>query len=391
MLSLDGGLGLVCTDDIDRTRAKFSGLTRKFSEFTGIVEKITTRQPPRPLINKWPPETVGEMLQWQSKLDDACRRKITASIVRAYRAQHDLMALVIESPTSQYAIAVLDLQKQERSQKAKQNIPIFKARVMLMQVIQIDDRYLVQRNIPKRKTLAALNITQIGCGTIGGYLADMLVKAGAGSGGGTLRLIDFDYLQPGNVGRHRVGENHLWANKAEALAAELKNGMTSANLSAVPYDVRTVNLAGSDLIIDATGEQALGHWLAGLERKSSLAVPLIHVWIDGPGTAVRALTKTHLSEGCFRCLCDYERNGEFLSVVGGVSPVFAGEGCEGPYVPFPASVSVQAAALGLDTALAWIGQDAWPSLSTRVISRTHDPIDADVSILPRSGCPACSS
>lgn len=391
MLSLVGGLGLVCTDDIARTQAKFSGLSRRFSEFTGVTEKITTRQVPRPLIDAWPPETVGEMLRWQSKLDDACRRKIQASIVKAYRAQEDLMAMVIESPTSQYAIAVLDLQKCKRPTNTNQSIPIFQARVMLMQVIQMDDSYLVQRNIPKRKTLAGLTITQIGCGTIGGYLADMLVKAGAGSGGGTLRLIDFDTLQPGNIGRHRLGENHLAANKAEALVAELKIGMTSTNVCAVPYDVRTVNLAGSDLIIDATGEQALGHWLAGLGSKSSAPTPLIHLWIDGPGTAVRALTKTHTSEGCFRCLCDYEREGEFLSVVGGVSPVFAGEGCEGPYVPFPASVSVQAAALGLDTALAWVGQDTWPNLSTRVISRAHDPLDADVSILPRPRCPACSS
>lgn len=391
MLRLDGGSGLVCTDNIARTQAKFSGLTREFSEFTGITKKITTRQPPRPLIDEWPPQTVGEMLQWQSKLDDACRRKIQASIVKAYRAQAALMALVIESPTSQYAIAVLDLQKCKRPKKTNQSIPIFEARVMLMQVIRMDDRYLVQRNIPNRKTLAGLNINLVGCGTIGGYLADMLVKAGAGSGGGALRLIDFDTLQPGNIGRHRLGENHLAANKAEALVAELKIGMTSANVRAVPYDVRTVNLAGADLIIDATGEQALGHWIAGLVQKSSAAVPLIHVWIDGPGIAVRALTKTHASEGCFRCLCDYERDGEFLSVAGGVSPVFAGEGCEGPYVPFPASVSVQAAALGLDTVLAWVGQDAWPNLSTRVISRAHDPLDADVSILPRAGCPACSS
>lgn len=131
MLSLDG-LGLVCTDDIARTQAKFSGLAGKFLEFTGITETITTRQPPRPLINAWPPETVGEMLQWQSKLDDACRRKIQASIVSAYRAQEDLIAMVITSPTSQYAISVFDLQKCKRPRKTNQSIPIFGARVMLV-------------------------------------------------------------------------------------------------------------------------------------------------------------------------------------------------------------------------------------------------------------------
>jgi hypothetical protein len=256
-LGLNGWRGLVCTDDVARTRAKFSQLATEISEFSGITEKITTKRAPRPLINAWPPTTLGELLHWQSKLDDACRRKIQARIVRAYRAKHNVIAVVIESPLSQYAIVVYDLQKYGRSSTSDQGIPIFEAPIAMLQVIRMDDRYLVQRNIPGRKTLAGLTIAQIGCGTIGSYLADMLMKAGAGSSSGELQLIDFESLQPGNIGRHRLGENHLEQNKAEALAVELKAGMSSANIRAFPVDARTVNLAGVDLIIDATGEQAL--------------------------------------------------------------------------------------------------------------------------------------
>jgi hypothetical protein len=106
---------------------------------------------------------------------------------------------------------------------------------------------------------------------------------------------------------------------------------------------------------------------------------------------VRTLLKQHRTEGCYRCLCDYEAEQQFLSVVGGVRPILAGGGCEGQYVAYSASVSVQAAALGLDTALAWVGSTPWPSLSTRVLSRVHDPSTGDVTILARPGCPACNS
>ena len=236
----------------------------------------------------------------------------------------------------------------------------------------------------------------IGCGTIGGYLADLLVKAGAGTGGGELQLIDNQKLAPGNIGRHRLGANRLELNKAQGVVAELKIGMPSANLIALPEDAFSVNLTGFDLIIDATGEQGLGNWLAGQQANGRLSnggwqTPLLHVWIEGAGEAVRTLLKQHRSEGCYRCVCDYETEQRFLSVVGGVRPVLAGGGCEGQYVAYPASVSVQAAALGLDTALAWVGATLWGSLSTRVISRTRDPATGDVTILPRPGCPACGS
>src|SRR5690606_27551117 len=103
--------------------------------------------------------------------------------------------------------------------------PIYGAPVMLMPIARLDDRYIVSRNIPGQETLSGKRILLIGCGTIGGYLADMIVKAGAGAGGGELRLADNQPLAAGNIGRHRLGMNRLDINKAEGLVAEIKVGM----------------------------------------------------------------------------------------------------------------------------------------------------------------------
>jgi tRNA A37 threonylcarbamoyladenosine dehydratase len=129
---------------------------------------------------------------------------------------------------------------------------------MPVSVIRIDDRYLAQRNIPKSKTLAGKRIALVGCGTIGGYLSDMLVKAGAGSCGGKLTLVDFDGLLPQNIGRHRLGFPDLLSNKAEAMAKELKRLSPGVEVHALPVDVRQAQLGKLDLLIDATGEESSG-------------------------------------------------------------------------------------------------------------------------------------
>lgn len=82
----------------------------------------------------------------------------------------------------------------------------------------------------------------MGCGTIGGYLSDMLVKAGAGSCGGKLTLVDFDGLLPQNIGRHRLGFPDLLSNKAEAMAKELKRLSPGVEVHALPVDVRQAQL-----------------------------------------------------------------------------------------------------------------------------------------------------
>jgi hypothetical protein len=42
--------------------------------------------------------------------------------------------------------------------------------------MRIDEHYIAQRSIPSMRTLSGLKIALMGCGTIGGYLADMLAK-----------------------------------------------------------------------------------------------------------------------------------------------------------------------------------------------------------------------
>ena len=385
---LQVGKASAISDDPKRTIAKLSHLPGELRELPVTVDRVTTKAVPRPTPDAWPPKTVSELLEWQGQLDDACRRKVEARIAKAYRKGWEFAIVVVDSPSMPYAFATFNLQKTPRGSSRDQRLPIYDLKIVRLRLVRIDDAYVTQRNIPGQTTLAGKRIAMLGCGTIGGYLAEMLAKAGAGSLGGELMLVDNQRLEPGNLGRHRLGTDKSFLPKATSLADEIKRVMPASNVRAITYDAREVSLEGFDLLIDATGEQALGQWLAAHHSQTS---PLLHVWIEGAGIAVRSYMGNHASEGCYRCLCDYENRGDFHAVEGGVEPLFAGQGCEGPYVPFSASVSMQAAALGFDSVMAWVGGKTWPGLSTRVLSRTHEPASADCTILKRPGCPACSS
>ncbi|QNU62788.1 ThiF family adenylyltransferase [Vreelandella titanicae] len=378
------------TDNENRTTEKIKSLGYQITDDSVLTYRIRTDAQPRPLTSHWPPETVGDILAWQSTLDSRCRRKIHKRIKEGKRKKAGGALIVIESPLMTYGFVVL-YDRQRPDQKSKLSggrDSSYGLKVMPISVVRIDDRYLAQRNIPNSKTLAGKNVVIIGCGTIGGYLSDMLVKAGAGTCGGKLTLVDFDYLLPQNIGRHRLGFPDLLLNKAEAMAKELKRLAPGAEIRALPVDVRQAQLGELDLLIDATGEEALGHWLCG---RYPSPTPMLSVWIEGPGTAVRALLRMNASGACYRCLWHSNGREELRSTVDPLSSILEGHGCEGLYVPFPASVSVHAASLGAEMALDWVNGVYSPALRTRLIDSSQQLATPDCDPLRDWECPLCSS
>lgn len=378
------------TDNKERTTEKLKSLDYQVTDLTMLTYRIKTGVQPRPLTSNWPPKTVGDLLNWQSDLDPLCRRKIHKRIKDGERTSANGLLIVIDSPLITYGVVVVyDRKTITRAQKRVNRRDLsYSLKVIPMSVVRIDDRYLAQRNMPKSKTLVGKRIAIVGCGTIGGYLADMLVKAGAGACDGKLTLVDFECLLPQNIGRHRLGFPDLLTNKAVAMAKELKRMAPSAAIQALPVDVRQAHLGEQDLIIDATGEESLGHWLCGHYRPPT---PMLSVWIEGPGTAVRALMRAKASGACFRCLWHSNRKGELRSTNDPLPAVMAGQGCEGLYVPFPASVSVHAASLAAEMTLDWVNGIYSPSLRTRMIDRAQCLATPDCDPPPDHECPLCSS
>lgn len=379
----------VVTDDLPRTQAKLKQLGWTTVDCPAVTFRVKTTAKPRPHNMRWPVENVQQLLEWQGLLDKQCRKKLLERIQQARSTAALSVVLIIESPLMTYGVWV-HLRTNSATQREgwkKKEAPLFSLPVVPLEVIRLDDKYMAERNQPGHKSLSGKRLILVGCGTIGGYLADLLVKAGAGTGDGCLELVDFDGLKPQNLGRHRLGFSGLFNNKAVALKRELEALAPGANIAATPRDVRKIELGAFDLLIDATGEESLGHLLAQKHRHAAL----LTVWIEGPGVAVRGVMRTNERGGCFRCLCDANRVGLLETVEGEMPKLLAGQGCEGLYVPFPATVSLQAAALGAEMVSSWVNNDDAPTLRTRILDSQFQSATPDCTLLKQHGCPACGS
>lgn len=357
------------------------------------VRRIKTQVQPRPLLGDWPPQTVSDVLKWQGILDAPCRRKLDEHITEVFKSGEPWMLCVIESPKMPYAFFVdfrdhVSVQGRQRVEQAR--ALAYRAPIFPVQCVRIDDEYIAQRNSPGQATFVNRRIGVIGCGTIGGFLAELLVKAGAGSDGGELALVDNDILLPQNIGRHRLGFNSVLKNKARALADELQRSMPGTNIHALPVDAMQANLAGFDILVNATGEESLGHLLTAKLSGASF-VPILSVWIEGPGIAVRALLRDVPSAACTRCMNAVDRRMLYPVVEGEVPTLLAGHGCESLYVPFTASASIQAACLAADILTSWAGGVATPRLRTRILDQRLRKGAEDQDPAPLTGCPACTT
>ncbi len=378
----------ILTDDIEKTARKLNSWSGRHEKIDAPVYSISTRAEPRPSLKTWPPSTISELLIWQRTLDGNVSAKILKRLREAYQSEARACLFVISSPRFRYGFLVTMPDSSDRkSPRDRTGIKhLYSLKVLPIALIRIDDTYLIERNTPDTQSLANLDIAVVGCGTIGGFFAELAVKAGAGTGTGRLSLVDPEILEPSNLGRHRLGFADLFQSKAKALQGELERVMPSASIRAIPNDIRDVELEKADIIVDLTGDESLGYWIADRFQDKC---PILSVWVEGPGIATRTLLKRPGKGACFRCLCDVNREGYLKSVEEDFGEVFAGHGCEGLYVPFPATVSIQAACLGIEAITDWADASLLPSLRTRITNPGYTKSTNDCSPIHKENCPAC--
>jgi len=379
----------IATDDASRTHAKLEAFGLGMPKDQLPAFRVLTKARPMPLQDCWPPKTVQAFLKWQNTLDPRCSKKIEQRLMEMFRAKATRVLVLIDSPQVQYGIEV-ELKRKPAGAGSTPSLRelLYRLPVHRISVYRVNDQYLAERNIPGSKTLAGLRIGLVGCGTVGGYLAEMLAKAGAGTIGGKLTLVDMGSLEPGNLGRHRLGFSALFKRKAQAMCEELKRVAPGIDAVAVVGDVKNANLGPLDLLIDATGEQALTDWLTWQYAEK---VPFLSTWVEGAGDAVRALMKAKPEHACARCVSQPPLKDQYRVFDVPPEVIMKGHGCEGLYVPFPAAVSMQAAALAMEMVQAWLDGAESPSFRTRVLDQQREARFKDSSPQRYAGCPACAT
>lgn len=268
-------------------------------------------------------------------------------------------------------------------------------RLKRLRVVDWSAQFIHSRNLAF-PDLSNKRITLVGCGAIGSHLAEALVRLGAGRGSrGHLRLIDPDAMEGGNLGRHALGYPSLTKRKATAMADELKRLFPLTNVVGVVGDaLRQPDLFEDDLVIDATGEEALSEAINARHQSSTVAVcPVLYVRIFGAGEAVQTLWVDATAKGaCFRCLRSSDPQNyraERFPLSSDKSSRQVRRGCNA-ITPYAVSAPMHAAALATDAVADWLRGHVSPKF--RTLARPGADVQKVKNQNPgRSpSCPACS-
>lgn len=271
--------------------------------------------------------------------------------------------------------------------------------------LSIDDasqQMVSNRNLSNQCSLRNKKIALIGCGTIGGYAANLLTQAGAGCGVGELHLFDLGILEAENLGRHFLGIEFLGEKKVVGVKQQLLNlSGHQLNIQSIERDVcaKEVPLMTQqyDLIVDATGEIGFSTSLCNEMHQVDKPIPVIYTWVDAMGLATRAIYDDCTDgDGCYVCLKEHKSNGgtkeRFQLFKNGVEiPEWQPRACgTGAFIPFSSQASVTAAGLAQSMCLGWANGQVNPrfrhvSLDKRVCETK------DQNIEPLGNCPCCQS
>ena len=351
---------------------------------------------------KWPPTTLAALLEWlgahAAQFSHALRKAIQGDQANKWliliRANNGDFLVRVELPAA--------YNTEEFTKTRRANLPDFVIKQIPTEV-QIDRRagwpigseYIFSRNLNGQANLSNKKILLVGCGTIGGFLAQQMAQSGAGTGDrGELHLVDEDLLGPANLGRHLLGIPHLGHNKATACRDFLLETIPYVSVRATPENVSRVwgLMPRYDLIIDTTGEDATSYALnqRAIEGAPDFP-PVLFAGLLGNGAAAQALYFDGRGDhACFKCLkpimnapARYEALREKTRIVHTLA-------CgDSSYIPFPVSRSVQAASLALEMTLSWAKGDLRHRFQGRVLDETLAMQVKDGNPSRSAACPAC--
>lgn len=339
---------------------------------TGYPAVAIRVSPSMPLGSNWPPVNFKELMDWLKKCDHNAHNVLTDRLANKLRGTKKTKILCLVSTgtggdfgwTLQYGHKVADFFKTMRrgistniaSQRLTSKLWLKKMERAKVQLA--DHEFITTRNLAQTDlSLSEHRIALLGAGTIGGFVAKMLLDAGAGTAQGSLSIFDNDELTTDNLGRHILPAQFVGWIKSFAVANYLRAMFPyPVSVKAQPdWSISKNHLTDFDLVIDATGREPFSLLLASTfhslkSKEPANRTKLVHVWIDGAGHVVRGLLDTaRPDQACYGCINE-ECHPVFSSFKLSENQVFS-QRCGSTYTPYPSGTSQAAAALAQKLAL----------------------------------------
>lgn len=282
-------------------------------------------------------------------------------------------------------------------------------------VTRVDSDALLKRTTgPSSSALANMKVAVIGCGMLGGVVAQLLAQAGIRR----MTLVDNDILSWQNVGRHILAGHYVGTNKAKAMQADLLSRLPDHEIEAIPQKWQEIWKEAPDLfnkhdlIVSVCAEWVNDALLNKLSKCSGEVPSVIFGWVEGLGLAGHAVAV--LPEGgCLRCLTS--PSGEFLHHVAEIPVAYTMQretSCGSFYQPFSAAAAMPTAAMIVKTALdalagrlcysqhrVWVGsKDDFDAIDATIRPTWFDIFQTQEfervyrrQLLAHMGCPVCEA
>jgi molybdopterin/thiamine biosynthesis adenylyltransferase len=321
----------------------------------------------------WPPKDLKEVFMWLSKVDLKSKNHILEHFIRNPDTKRhlllfdvfkqDMIGLFVELNLKATSLTTFVRKPNYRKGgKRKVKFGNFESSLTSKKAIntfirigvcRADRKSILSRNLrrPENGDLSSKKIALIGCGTIGGHLAGLLLRAGAGCGFGHFHLFDHDEYGPQNFGRHPLSTADFGKNKALALAQTLNDSTHLARNLEGKYSRFSITeeaLYKYDIVIDATGRPPISKRLAAIVRKlpNKQKPCLIHGFNDGNGRASKVIVDDGTCcYGCIHSIPTFYKDGidkRFKDIDQKAERHIS---CGSTYTPYDAAVSVVTAGL----------------------------------------------
>ncbi|CAM2785404.1 ThiF family adenylyltransferase [Pseudomonas fluorescens] len=351
-----------------------------------------------PAVPKAMPGTVKELFSWLRTWDKALSASVQKILSEPDYLKFKYVSFAIDTPVGWIGFGFnLDHLKRKGYGRSPNRYRQWlhnkggETPLIRLSIEQVSSQFVHSRNL-HFPDLYNKRVTVVGCGAIGSFVAHAMLRLGAGTGKlGGLKLIDPDRIGPENLGRHILGYPSLFEFKATALAADLNRQFPHSKIESITGSVFAhQGLWGSELIIDATGEEAVSELLNGLRLQRKSHIPILHVWIRGNGEAVQALWTDDKGGGCYRCLLVPSANAhrqERYRVLKNPS-VRRTDGCRA-YTPYAVSAPLHAAALATEMVCDWLQGSPTPCFRTRATANADVFSLKNKNLSKIKGCPAC--
>ena len=291
------------------------------NEDTGIKTHYISVSPDKLTGVNWPPTSLGNLTNWLEEVNRSARDHLIYSLTKKKEKKHILLLNIDkQDPIAVYLelnVQNFDFNKNNSNNNKKKNKPSFHSLAAIVRsnrfcshfkrfsVIKADTSTLQSRDKRRELRLSSKRIALVGCGTIGGYLASLLIRNGAGCSNEQFDLYDDDILMPHNFSRHVLTSFSFGKNKALELASSLTHSIhttKSVHGFASSFPLNESQLAKYDIIIDATGRPPFSKRLAHIVRLlPQLKRPnIIHAFNDGNGRASKVFIDT--GHSCYKCM-----------------------------------------------------------------------------------------